>query len=76
MPFSQIFPPTPSPTESIRLFYTSVSWAGISVFLSSGDMHVWNFSSCLNGVKCPFKAQEGRWDFSRDTSAERDLISP
>ena len=25
MPFSQIFPPSPSPTESIRLFYTSVS---------------------------------------------------
>ena len=25
MPFSQIFPPSPSPTESERLFYTSVS---------------------------------------------------
>ena len=25
MPFSQIFPPSPSPTESIRLFYISVS---------------------------------------------------
>ena len=25
MPFSQIFPPLPSPTESKRLFYTSVS---------------------------------------------------
>ena len=25
MPFSQIVPPSPSPTESIRLFYTSVS---------------------------------------------------
>ena len=25
MPFSQIFPSSPSPTESIRLFYTSVS---------------------------------------------------
>ena len=25
MPFSQIFPPSPSPTASIRLFYTSVS---------------------------------------------------
>ena len=25
MPFSQIFPHSPSPTESIRLFYTSVS---------------------------------------------------
>ena len=25
VPFSQIFPPSPSPTESIRLFHTSVS---------------------------------------------------
>ena len=25
MPFSQIYPPSPSPTESKRLFYTSVS---------------------------------------------------
>jgi len=25
MPFSQIFPPSPSPTESIRLFHTSAS---------------------------------------------------
>ena len=25
MPFSQIIPPSPSPTESIRLFYTSLS---------------------------------------------------
>ena len=25
MPFSQIIPPSPSPTESTRLFYTSVS---------------------------------------------------
>ena len=25
MPFSQIITPSPSPTESIRLFYTSVS---------------------------------------------------
>ena len=25
MPFSQIIPPSPSPTESNRLFYTSVS---------------------------------------------------
>ena len=25
MPFSQVFPPSPSPTESIRLFYTSES---------------------------------------------------
>ena len=35
MPFSQIIPPSPSPTESVRLFYTSVSLleSKISVFL-------------------------------------------
>ena len=32
MPFSQIFPPSPSPTESIRLFYTSVSLLLTSYF--------------------------------------------
>ena len=30
-----------------------------------------NFLSCLNGVKDPFEAQEGRWDFSRDTQWRR-----
>ena len=34
-----------------------------------------NFLSCLKGVKDPFEAQEGRWDFSRDTAAEKDLIT-
>ena len=34
-----------------------------------------NFLSCLNGVKYPFEAQEGRWDFSQDAAAERGLIS-
>jgi len=33
------------------------------------------FLSCLNGVKYPFEAQEGRWDFSQDAAAERGLIS-
>ena len=32
-----------------------------------------NFLSCLNGVKDPFGAQEGRWDFSRDAAAEKGL---
>ena len=31
MPFSQIFPPSPSPTESIRLFYkSSLKYASLS----------------------------------------------
>ena len=34
MPFSQIIPPFPSPTESKRLFYTSVSLYSFCSFLS------------------------------------------
>ena len=30
-----------------------------------------NFLSCITGVKYPFEAQEGRWDFSQDAAAER-----
>jgi len=41
MPFSQIFPPSPSPTESIRLFYTSVS------LLLSCIQSVFNFIYCI-----------------------------
>ena len=37
MPFSQIFPPSPSPTESIRLFYTSVS---LLLSRNSVDLHL------------------------------------
>ena len=34
-----------------------------------------NFLSFLKGVKDSFEAQEGRWDFSRDVTAEEGLIS-
>ena len=30
-----------------------------------------NFLSSLKGVKDPFEAQEGRWDFSRDATVKR-----
>ena len=43
MPFSQIFPPSPSPTESIRLFYTSVS-----LLLSRTQGYCYNHSFILN----------------------------
>ena len=29
----------------------------------------------IQGVKDPFEAQKARWDFSRDTTAEKGLIS-
>ena len=32
MPFSQIFPPSPSPTESIRLFYTVLCILKVYIF--------------------------------------------
>ena len=33
-----------------------------------------NFLSFIKDVKDPFKAQEGRWDFSQDAAAEKGLI--
>ena len=45
MPFSQIIPPSPSPTESIRLFYISMLFCClaygviITIFLNSMYMH-------------------------------------
>ena len=44
MPFSQIFPPSPSPTEFIRLFYTSVS-----LLLSRTQGYCYHLS---NSFKC------------------------
>ena len=47
MPFSQIFPPSPSPTESIRLFYTSLGrprgmvWGGRREEGSGWGTHVY-----------------------------------
>ena len=34
-----------------------------------------NSLSCIEGVKDPFEAQEGRWDFSRDAAVEKGLNS-
>ena len=43
MPFSQIFPPSPSATESIRLFYTSVS-----LLLSRTQGYCYHVPFCSN----------------------------
>ena len=52
MPFSQIFPPSPSPTASIRLFYTSVS-----LLLSRTQGYCYHLSkfhiSCMKHVASP-----------------------
>ena len=35
-----------------------------------------NFLSCLKGVKDPFRAQEGKWDFSRvETGMSGNFLS-
>ena len=46
-----------------------------SGFLSSGDGYVGEFCELHQGCQEPFKAQEGRWDFSRDPAKEKGHIS-
>ena len=48
--------------------------AGTSGFLSRADMDL-GVPHGIQGVKDPFEAQKARWDFSRDTTAEKGLIS-
>ena len=57
MPFSQRIPPSPSPTESKRLFYTSVSLLlsriqGYRYHLSKFDIYALVKSLFLKGILC------------------------
>ena len=63
MPFSQIIPPSPSPTESIRLFYISVSLLlsriqGYRYHLSKFHVYVLVYSSTL-AWKIPWTEEPG-----------------
>ena len=56
MPFSQIFPPSPTPTKSIRLFYTSMSlllshMQGYCYHLSK--FHIYAFVYCIHWFHLP-----------------------
>ena len=58
MPFSQIIPPSPSPTESTRLFYTSVSLLlshiqGYCYHLS--EFHIYVLVYCISVFLSGFK---------------------
>ena len=51
IPFSQIFPPSPSPTESIRLFYTSVS------LLLSRTQDIWISSNEVDETRALYRVK-------------------
>ena len=53
MSFSQIFPPSPSPTESIRLFYTSASLGIISLSIINklNDKSFWEYCRKISNIK-------------------------
>ena len=60
MPFPQIFPPSPSPTESIRLIYTSVSLLlsrtqGYCYHLSKFHIYALQYTNAYIRTMCWFK---------------------
>ena len=50
--------------------------AGPSVFLSSGDVYVRELLELRQGCERPDRVSKGRYDFPRDASAKKGLMSP
>ena len=66
MPFSQIFPPSPSPTESIRLFYTLVS-------LLLSRIQAWYFLK-KNFIASPEKIKTKIMTFLRRSNSRNQIL--
>ena len=81
MPFSQIIPPSPSPRESKRLFYTSVSLLlsriqGYHYHLSKFHIYVWRFLKKLE-IELPCDpAIPLLGIYTKETRIERDTCTP
>ena len=72
MPFSQIFPPSPSPTESIRLFYTSVS-----LLLSCTLGYCYHLSKFhIYALVWFLKNKQGGWESNLGLGARPKLTVP